>query len=431
MSTWIFHHNDGDGFAAATLIASEYCTLRSVKEMVDEDNFTNVRVPEDLHIIAVNYNKSMDLSPIQDGDTVYMLDYTSSRQDDIDSMNKLWKDHGKNIEYIHIDHHKSALTVIEQCEGLKEYLRINGGIFPTEEFEQAGCMLTFIAQSIGKSMFGLLFRGYYFKEEIPFNDLNIKEKFTDIEDDAPVWIKLTADHDIFSGRYLDSHEFARGAYYNGLYHTYLDVKNSDSFLCLLVNEQASKNSDIRQFVKSSYKTDEVSNKLYEKGKLIKGVLDGSYQKYLGKSFEIYINMSLSKELLDPTNKMDLQYNDDGVLNAEGKILCMNGFGNSEMFLNKFEEYDDCILFNFDGEYVEHSIYSKKSSSFPCHALAIWGGKFFGISGGGHEHAAGFYTDDLFFKKDRVFVLSDHTFTTLSKHNMHKGEFERLFGREDN
>ena len=75
MSTWIFHHNDGDGFAAATLIASEYCTLRSVKEMVDEDNFTNVRVPEDLHIIAVNYNKSMDLSPIQDGDTVYMLDY--------------------------------------------------------------------------------------------------------------------------------------------------------------------------------------------------------------------------------------------------------------------------------------------------------------------------------------------------------------------
>lgn len=398
-NVWIFHHNDGDGYASAVVIASDFC----------HNHNDSISMDKNVHLISINFNKSIDFSQIRENDTVYVLDYTPNREDDILALNELWNKYENRINYIHIDHHKTALNIVEKCEGLKNYLKIQGGIFPTEEFEQAGCMLTYISKMIGLEMFSLLFRNYYFGEELPFETTSIKEKFVAIESGyASRWLKWTADHDIYAEKYKKSHIFAKGAFYNGLYKTYLSLSNPSSFLYLTAL--------IKNYGESIYssKLQKVTNDIYQYGCNIKDIMDSHYKKCLNLSFEIYVHLSLSKECIDPTNKMKLKYNEDNLLITEGKILCVTGIGNSEVFLDKFEMYDAVILFSFDGELVRHDIYSKKSSTFPCNVMALWGGKFFGISGGGHDHAAGFYTKDLFFRKEHMYFLSDNGWKSLTK-----------------
>lgn len=414
---WIFHHIDGDGFGAAAVIASKFCQVDTDSQVVSLD--------ENVHLIPVNFNNPIDFSPIKENDTVYMLDYTSSRSDDIASMNDLWDKFQDRINYIHIDHHKSALTVIEKCRGLKEYLKIQGGIFSTEEFNQAGCMLTFIAENVGLEVFSNIFWNYYFEERYASSprivkDINKLFALTLTEHEAPKWLQLTGDHDIYAEKYIESHIFAKGVFYNGLNKTYLDL-NDNSFLKLTMIERS-------QRFALSYVLDERAEELYVYGKSIKDTMDRHYKKCLRCSFEIYVHLSVSKEYIDPANKMKLNYDDDGMLRAEGKILCVEGIGNSEVFLDEFEKYDAVILFSFDGEQIKHSIYSKKSSTFPCNALALWGGNFFGISGGGHDHAAGFYTENLFFKKERMYFLSDRRWKILTKDEIPE-DYKDVFNKE--
>ncbi len=403
-NVWIFHHNDGDGYASAAVVASDFC--RNCHDYMS--NIDRIVINENVHLVSVNFNKPIDFSEIQKNDTVYMLDYTPSRKDDITAINNLWVKYGEEISYVHIDHHKSALAVINECEGLRNYLKIQGGIFPTEIFEQAGCMLTYISKMIGLEMFSLLFRSYYFGEETPFPNINIKEKFASVEKIAPEWLKWTADHDIYAEKYPESHMFAKGASYNGLFNTYLDLSDqSSSFLYIRALINIYGNSIYES------KLQRVTSQIYQYGCNIKDIMDRHYKKCLSQSFEIYVHLSLSKEFLDPTDKMKLPYDEHHMIHTEGKILCVAGYGNSDNFLDKFEMYDAVILFNFDGDTVRHSIYSKKSSSFPCNVLALWGGKFFGISGGGHDHAAGFYTNDLFFRKEHVYFISDNRYRIVS------------------
>lgn len=400
MSTFIYHHTDGDGYGAAAIIGADY------------PNAT---------FIPCDFYKPMNLSQIKPGDTVFMLDYTSSRDDDIAAMNELWNTIGKNIRYIHIDHHKSALTVIARCEGLRNYLEIDGGIFPTEEFNQAGCMLAYIARQIGFDMFNMLFRNYYFEDVTPLDIKDIPSYFEKLEKEAPIWLQWTGDHDIYSEKYEESHIFSKGCFYLGFYDVYLNPDKT-SFLYLLGHNG----------INDAGQSDDVTfaEDIYDYGHTIKEIMDRHYGKVMNKSFEIYIHMCVDRNYLDPTNEMKLPCDEDGNVVQEGKILCANGIGNSEVFLDKFEEYDAVILFSFDGETIKHSIYSNKSSNFKCNVLGLWGGKFFGISGGGHDHAAGFYTEKLFFRKEEMYFLHDGGWKILSRENVNKEDFETVFGVKD-
>lgn len=432
MNTYIYHHNDGDGYAAATIIAMQYCRVVPFDELSGEENMTPVAMDESVHLIPSNFNRDMDFSMIEKGDVIYMLDYTSSRENDIEAINNLWEKFGTDIRYIHIDHHKSALTIIERCPGLRNYLKETdgGGIFPTEEFEQAGCMLAYIAKKIGVSMFSMLFKWYFFKEEIPIN-IDIKEKFAIIEADAPTWLLYAGDHDIYAGKYIPSHTFAEGAFYEGSYNVYTNLQIPNSFLNLMViwEEEIKKNAPFNTD-STSPKMEIQTKRLIEYGAQIKLIVGIHYKKHLKHAFEIVVCMDLSKEFLDPTDEMKFPYGLDGKYHATGKLLCMNELGNSEAFLEKFEDYDAVVLFSFDGDLVKYSIFSKKSSEFKCNALAIWGGKMFNISGGGHDHAAGFYNDDLFFKKERVYYLKDDGYKIRSKSDMSVADFNMLFGKEE-
>ena len=118
-NVWIFHHNDGDGYASAVVIASDFC----------HNHNDSISMDKNVHLISINFNKSIDFSQIRENDTVYVLDYTPNREDDILALNELWNKYENRINYIHIDHHKTALNIVEKCEGLKNYLKIQGGIF--------------------------------------------------------------------------------------------------------------------------------------------------------------------------------------------------------------------------------------------------------------------------------------------------------------
>lgn len=432
MNTYIYHHNDGDGYAAATVVAMQYCQIVPFDETPKEGVSTLVAMDESVHLIPSNFNKDMDFSMIEKGDVIYMLDYTSSRKNDIEAINELWQKFGTDIRYIHIDHHKSALTVIERCPGLRNYLKESdgGGIFPTEDFDQAGCMLAYVAKEIGVSMFSMLFKWYFFKESIPMN-IDIKEKFAIIEENAPTWLQYAGDHDIYAGKYMPSHIFAEGAFYEGGYNVYTNIHNPNSFLNLMVLWEAEIKKNAPFHVDpSSPEMDLQTKRLIEYGAQIKSIIEEHYRKHLKHAFEIYVYLDLSKEFLDPTDEMKFPYDENGRYHASGKILCMNELGNSDAFLEMFEEYDAVILFDFDGSLVKYSIYSKKSSDFRCNALGIWGCKVFDISGGGHNHAAGFYTDDILFKKEHVYCMRDYNLTTRSKRDMGTAEFNKKFGKEE-
>lgn len=411
-NVWIFHHSDGDGYAAAAVIVIK-------RNLYNIDPYTmKTSIDENVHLVAVNFNNPIDFSKIKENDTVYMLDYTSSRVDDIEGLNDLWNKFQKQINYIHIDHHKTALSVISECNGLEKYLEYQGGIFPTEKFGQAGCMLAYIAEEIGLGIFNKMFESYFHGSLSSFSDEDIKKQFSYHEEHAPEWLQWTADHDIYAEKYPESHIFANGAFYNGLNKSYLAL-DDNSFLRLSILDSYN--------ITPGIDLDQRMVELYENGNVIKNVMDRHYKKCLNKSFEIYVHLALSKDYIDPTNSMNMNYEKDDILRAEGKILCVDGIGNSGVFLDEFEKYDAVILFSFDGELVKHLIFSKKSSNFPCNAMALWGGKFFGISGGGHDHAAGFYTEELFFKKERIYFLSDRKWKILTQDEVpeeHKDLFKK-------
>lgn len=414
---WIFHHNDADGFAAAAILGSEYYHV-----VIETDSHSRLVYDENVEFIPVNYDKPIDFSQIEEDDEVWILDYSLGRKDDLKAIDDLYERFGTELKFTWIDHHETALQSISESKGLKGFLNTRGGVFVTEDFEQAGCALMWIYLEIGNRAFNMNYHQSYLAESMDLDNSHIDpivEAFAAIMKAAPKWVRWTADHDIFSGLYEESHTFSAGVYHKGLKEVYLDRENVDSFINLMTIENIGKcvsDADIDEFTDalSSHIRDSVSRvteDIYKLGKQVVEIRNGLYRKTLYNAFEISVEIQVSKEFIDPNNDMHFVYNKVGSMGNEltdykANIICLNGFGNSEAFLDEYEEYDAVILFGFDGENVKYSIYSKKSSTFPCNLLALWGKKVFGISGGGHEHAAGFYSDCLVFFKDHHYVLTD-------------------------
>lgn len=131
-------------------------------------------------------------------------------------------------------------------------------------------------------------------------------------------------------------------------------------------------------------------------------------------YEIELTIQVSKDWIDPEDKMHFNYDENGFTNEHGKFLCLNGYGNSATFLEHFEEYDGTILFSFDGKTTMHSVYSRKKNGFRCNLLALWAGKYIGISGGGHDHAAGWVDKFPTFLKDNHYLLTNDKMEVINE-----------------
>lgn len=412
VNVWIYHHNDADGFGAAAAIAPWYCKVEDINDSL------KVTIPDNVHFMPVNYNHPTDFTNVEKDDIVYCLDYTPGREEDIASINALYEKFGENFTFIVIDHHKTALSTISKCEGLKAFLEKRGCIFPTEDFEQAGCALVYIMREMGgDSMLHSLFYRYYFLDD-KTQVSTTRDIFANYMLGAEEWIKWTADHDIFSERYPESHIFSKAVYNEGLQKTYLEVERRDSFITLesiiyfMKYHPASEIGEKYNLEYYIHHLRTITYGLHDTGMIIDEIMTKQYRSALHGAFEISIYLNVTRAFIDPNNDMHLNYNDEDEIEASGKILCLNAVGNSGVFLDKIADYDACILFTFDGDTVKYSIYSNKFSKFPCNVLAVWGGKQYGISGGGHTHAAGFYSQDIVFRKDMHYTVIDNHIESL-------------------
>lgn len=118
--------------------------------------------------------------------------------------------------------------------------------------------------------------------------------------------------------------------------------------------------------------------------------------YSSNSIEAYNYVNNGKLIWDYQNAMDKKsmrnaFESDvfGV-----KCLCLNGYGNSRIFGDRFDEYPMVCRFNYDGSINKwrYSLYSSEQYSEPADVSAI----ATSYGGGGHRHGAGFVTDEFIF-----------------------------------
>ena len=105
---------------------------------------------------------------------------------------------------------------------------------------------------------------------------------------------------------------------------------------------------------------------------------------------IIYNGSVVKDYTDKLNNSNIKKSYESIIDGH-KCLVMNStIKNSSVFLNKIDEYDCCVVWNYENGIYSYSIYSHDNGA-DCEAIA----KKFG--GGGHVHAAGFTSTELVVK----------------------------------
>lgn len=98
----------------------------------------------------------------------------------------------------------------------------------------------------------------------------------------------------------------------------------------------------------------------------------------GKAIQKYIK-------IEDTNKFDYHFD---CKFCGFSCCCLNVVRNSDIFLDKIEDYDIVLAFMYNGNTYKYSIYCRKDSEAKCNIIA----EIFG--GGGHKGAAGFRSKKL-------------------------------------
>lgn len=94
---------------------------------------------------------------------------------------------------------------------------------------------------------------------------------------------------------------------------------------------------------------------------------------------------------------------------EYKGIMYNGYGNSFVFGDKFNEYDVCFVYHENDKGVKVSLYSREDSEFDCSKYAEK------MGGGGHQHAAGYFTsNDKVYKCEEVKQEEEKQYNSIQK-----------------
>lgn len=405
----IYHHCDADGFGAAAVIQSQY-----IEKGENDYHFTCPVITQ-----VANFDFPMDFSLVtEETKELYILDYSISRQDDIDGLAEVLQKY-PNCKLIYIDHHKTTGITMTKSKEIKESIEEGDGIYiDTEDFGYAGVFLAHIYvvhYSLGKdATHAALMHRINGKlcdcQEVDYVRTCLRELY----ENSPEWVQLISDHDAWQKRFLGSDAFVKGLSKDGLRNSLLNIENNTCFSVLYTQNK----SWLNPFIKSDER--KMVDYYRDQGNLILDTEATINRKCLRMNgYEIEITIQVSKDWIDPENKMKFTYDENGMTNEHGRFLCLNGYGNSATFLEHFEEYDGVILFSFDGETTMHSVYSRKENGFRCNLLALWAGKFIGISGGGHDHAAGWVDTFPTFMKDTHYTLKDDA---REAEEIEKGEF---------
>ena len=342
--THIYHHFDADGYASAMVVLAYLA-----KQKLDNETEVTLHVTEHSHPFV-------DIYKIKKDEVVYIVDYSPTRMDNIDDLKNLYENVTKEIVWI--DHHASDVNLMMQHPFLKE-IAANGLIY---NGKHAGCMLTWMH----------LFNN--------FTSLNVSG-ISEAVDNAkklgriPQCISLVSDYDTWTMELENSKAFVKGATHKGLRNVFFG-NPEESLLRHIINFDREKEA-------------EIVSECIEVGKLILDIDNARYKRIIrSRSF-----------VADLDIKMD-------EMPFSTRILVVNSDGNSDVFGDHFENYAACCIFTFNGESFTYSLYSRKLMGLDCEMIASYFKNIFGITGGGHFHAAGWTSPVLVFRKDCVHKMEE-------------------------
>lgn len=334
---FIFHHNDLDGYAAACVLIKKLISLGIWESCI----FTFPTT------YTTNWEKQFSI--INEQDKVFILDYSISNIENQNLLLNLYNNTTKDIYWI--DHHASSDKVMKS---FKEFYSIAEKGYLLTDNSYSAAVLT-----------------YCWCNGITVNQL--------VWDNIPEWIKLADDHDTWKEKYENSHWFSTGAHYIGFSNCFTKLLRLDDLGD--IDEEEMK--DIEKKNDFIYNSFIYSNNNEDTAIIIKNICN------IG-------------QIIDTNNERNnynfIQYNNFRsklLLPDEESIvvLCANKQGNSSLFGKYFYEYDAVISFIFNGRYWVYNMYSS-SDKVDCSKYAQYFKDKYGITGGGHMHAAGWSAPEM-------------------------------------
>lgn len=401
----VYHHYDADGHAAAAVVGAHF-----IEHDVKADKWT---YKTDLKYYNTNYNKPMvtdwmNTSEREDPNLIFIVDYSTTRPDDLDML-KTWMNM-KNVEIVWIDHHETIKALIEANPEIDKIPGIR--IFGTK---YAGCALTYffmLEERWGKPL-----------DEI-FDGNGVRDDIYDAiyHEWMPKWCMYTSDNDTYTNEFRSSTFFVGKCYYDGCWNTYVSYAYKDSCLTryydVLKEEKHLLKNRPRIVGFSSTKPSQytrdtaIDTEWIKFGELLREIDDKRNGKLVsGAAYPVNLVIDISRDTIE--NK--LMYHDlddkDFIRDRYKKRwtgLCLNSRGNSYVFGEEFRNYDFVSLYSFDGDNYSYSMFSKDPDGAFVGIIGLLMKHIYQITGGGHEHAAGWTGDYLVWRKKHDVLIMDST-----------------------
>lgn len=361
----IFHHNDLDGRTAAQLLFLE----------------TKRKFPDGyVRFVEYNYASEFPIEKVDKNEIVFIVDLSFTGHT-INTLKML-------VDYYHctviwLDHHKSSIDLLHTHGAILDSLSNN-------RKPDSGELIKFVDSSYCGAVNTYFFIKAYNKY-FDYNGLMNIRSVLSVRKNASTNILNMMEYYRYINLEFDNKESFSD---NSLSDCVDSVFIGD---CLYYIDQwdswKHNDSNREEVISFKYYTDsinmEVGSTSGEFNDICNNILNPDYTnnflKNILKSGKVIYeyDKNHNKELLD---SYSFEFNINGI-----NTLCMNGYGSSLVFGDKFNDYNMVCLFRYNGRLNKYtySIYSKKDGA-NCQQIA----ESFG--GGGHLHAAGFSTDKLIF-----------------------------------
>lgn len=405
MSIHVWHHFDADGFCAASVILGFLNMENSFIKPKSEEGCVFTQVLE--HSYPMEWNK------VTTGDIIFIVDYSFTRNDDIEKILQ-WMD---KVTIIWIDHHTSSDKLIKEYPEL-EKLAKNGLVY-TGEPKYSGCYLTYWYMIWNNSERANI--------EGNISELSIKDLLDVLASEPiPAWVRLVSDYDTFSHKFNGSTEFVKALGFVGLKNCFYSDNESyemDGVLYSSFNNNLVSWARYYSF-NESWVDDTLRscfgqpNEYVSPDTIAREGLDSiKIRKLIAKGKSIIEIMSVydAKDIKSNAYEVELSIPDSSEESCSDyksyKILVINKKGNSQMFGDKYYEYDAVVTMFFNGQMFTHSIFSN-DEGLNCEEVAVFFKDLFGITGGGHVHAAGFCTPTPVFVKNTRCILQKDIYNKL-------------------
>ena len=338
-NVFIYHHNDMDGKVSGALC------------FYYEKNIKNTK-GNNIHLFEIDYEYVFKEN-IKPQDTVYFVDYSFSKECNVDFLKELIR---KDVEVVWIDHHKTSKELLNDDHELKTLLELKTNANYVVDISYCATYLVY---------------DYLYKE------VNKDETPSYI----PMLIKYVDSYDCWKHNMDDTHEFHNGFRYVNL--------NVSSFFSNIKTNRYNDYVDVNILLPYKYKDDPTKafvNKCIRTGKIIKKYVDDNNEK----------------ECKFAAFEFTIEY-----FGRELECIALNIHGASQVFGDRIKKYDIVVPFIFKGTQFKYYMFTE-NEDIDCSAI-VKCLDVDNLGAGGHAKAAGFHTKNLILRKDCTIIIKKGLF----------------------